>query len=154
MCICTQSWTLFMSSSNTQMDNSLPQACDNKVSLRLQSLVMRSNASKQRHTEEESQIGHSPYYWSQLQYMKQQHQRSVSAQVSVNKDQCELHQHGWQKREEEREALPNLITSRAISAAQIQSSRRLGRKQRDRHKDRARQSHPHSTMLGFCSRIS
>lgn len=76
--------------------------------------------------------------------MQQEDQRSVSAQVPVDKGECELHQHGRYESEEKRESLPDLVSREAVRGTQVQRCRRLGRKQRHRHKDGTRESHPRS----------
>lgn len=43
--------------------------------------------------------------------MQQQDQRSVPAQVPVDEGERELHQHGRYEGEEERERLPDLVSS-------------------------------------------
>lgn len=64
----------------------------------------------------------------------------------MDKGKGQLHQHRWHERKKERESLPDLVPSRAVCGAQVESSRGLGGEERDRHKYRAGQSHPHTAI--------
>lgn len=76
--------------------------------------------------------------------MQQQNERSVSAEVPVDEDEGQLHEHGRHEGEEEREPLPDLVSRGAVRGAEVESCRGLGREQRHRHKYRTGESHPHS----------
>lgn len=85
--------------------------------------------------------------------MQQQDEGSVSAEVPVDEGEGQLHEHGRYEREEERESLPDLVSSGAVRGAEVERCRGLGREQRHRHKDGTGESHPHSLRhLGNAAR--
>lgn len=88
-----------------------------------------------------SRVPHAPEEGSELQQVQQQHERPVTAEVAVHKEECELHERAGQQREKQCQGLPHAVPAWAVSAAQVQRRHRLGQEQEHGRQHRAREFH-------------